>query len=432
MRKRLVYLLVLAFFCGKSSSFAASFNYESARIERVEIVLPKRYKGTYEPSAIAAELKTKTDHAFSQEQFDADLKHLNSQFASVEPEIRESGDKLLVTIHLKPRPEISSITFEGNHSLSTKKLKKELQIHSGQPFDRAKFIQGFIRLKEFYIKKSYFDSKLTYSTELDEENDEVAIHIHVKEGRPGRIAKVRLKGVDTKDAKEVKEHFFTRPYNGLTSWYTKTGTYQHEVVEQDRMSVISYFQNKGYADVHVTPQVIESKEGKIDVVFDIALGPVYKINNVTFTGNEAFSKEDVEKLLAIRSGDTYSPQEIQNTVKAIKDLYGKNGYIDTTISYQQTLISEESHNYNLHFEIYELEQYCVGKVKILGNYYTSPNVILNESHLVPGEIFDSRKLASTEERLRGTGYFKKVNIYPLPVRSVEDKKEGKKKASKAS
>lgn len=423
MRKRLIYLLIAAFFLGKPLSFAASFNYESSRIERVEIILPKRYQGTYQPHAIAAELKTKTDHTFSQEQFDADLKHLSSQFATVEPEIRESGDKLIVTIHLQPKPEISSIVFEGNRSLSDKKLKKELQIHSGETFDRAKFIQGFIRLKEFYLKKSYFDSKLTYSTDFDEENDEVSIHIHIKEGKPGKIAKVRLEGISSKEAKQVKEHFFTRPHQMLTSWYTKTGIYQHELVEQDRMSVISYFQNKGYADVHVTPQVVESKEGKIDIVFDIALGPVYKINEITFTGNEAFSNEDVEKFLAIQKDDLYSPQEIQNTVKAIKDLYGKNGYIDATVSYQQTLISEESHEYNLHFEIYELEQYCVGKVKVLGNYYTSPNVILNETLLVPGEVFDSRKLAATEERLRGTGYFKKVNIYPLPVRSTEDSKE---------
>lgn len=411
-------------------AFGASFNYESARVKKVEIVLPERSKGTFKSKDIAATLKTKANHTFSQETFDSDLKKLSAEFAGVEPKISEAGDKLVITIELTPRPEISEITFEGNHTLKTKKLRKELGIKPGTPFDRAKFIQGFIKLKEFYIKKSYFESNLTYSTNFDSENDEVSIKIHVDEGKPGKIAKVRVRGIEKADAKEIKGQLFTRPHNTLTSWYTKTGTYQHDVIERDRLSVVTYFQNKGYADVQVTPRVDEGFQGKIDVIFDVALGPVYRVSSIKFQGNESFDNDAIERLIFLNEGDTYSPQAIQNTVKAIKELYGKNGYIEATVNYQQTLTSHKDLTYDVNFEIHEHERYCVGKVKVLGNYYTNPGVILNESLLVPGDVFDSRKIAATEARLRATGYFKKVNIYPLPVKLGASNAEGKKKPLK--
>jgi len=139
---------------------------------------------------------------------------------------------------------------------------------------------------------------------------------------------------------------------------------------------------------------------------------------VGFAGNRVFSNETVEKHLRLDEGDLYSPERIQKTVRALKDLYGKKGYIDATITYQTHLESKDKNTYDITFDIHELEQYYIGTIKVIGNYKTNPNVVLNESLLVPGEVFDLRKLGATEERLRGTGFFKQVNIYPLKPSTV--------------
>ena len=49
---------------------------------------------------------------------------------------------------------------------------------------------------------------------------------------------------------------------------------------------------------------------------------------------------------------------------------------------------------------------------------TNNNVILRESLLVPGEVFDARKLKATQQRLEAVGYFKSVNVYA--VRAADD------------
>ena len=42
---------------------------------------------------------------------------------------------------------------------------------------------------------------------------------------------------------------------------------------------------------------------------------------------------------------------------------------------------------------------------------TKTSVILHETLLIPGEIFNTLKLKATERRLTNIGYFKNVNVY---------------------
>jgi len=72
-----------------------------------------------------------------------------------------------------------------------------------------------------------------------------------------------------------------------------------------------------------------------------------------------------------------------------------------------------SHTYDVNFSIEESEQYRVGLVMVSGNYSTTKNVVYNNIDIEPGEVFNSTKIKSTQDRLRSTGYFDNVNVYPV-------------------
>ncbi len=65
------------------------------------------------------------------------------------------------------------------------------------------------------------------------------------------------------------------------------------------------------------------------------------------------------------------------------------------------------------FNIEEGQQYRVGLIKVIGNCSTETWIILHETLLIPGEIFNIDKLELTEERLMNIGYFKNVNVYAV-------------------
>ena len=75
--------------------------------------------------------------------------------------------------------------------------------------------------------------------------------------------------------------------------------------------------------------------------------------------------------------------------------------------------------YDVAVTIEEGGQYYVGLIKVFGNCHTQTNIILHESLLCPGEVFDNRKLEGTEARLCHTGYFGAVNVYAVQSQ-IED------------
>ena len=50
---------------------------------------------------------------------------------------------------------------------------------------------------------------------------------------------------------------YLKKYNFLTSWLTGTGKFRDEALEQDRMTIINYLHNQGYADASVDIQILD-------------------------------------------------------------------------------------------------------------------------------------------------------------------------------
>lgn len=358
-------------------------------------------------------LKTKQGYLFSQTAFDADLKMLAEEFDWVEPQFTLEKDQVHLTLHLWPKPLIHSIIWEGNQAYSSKKLERELEILPRTVFDRKKFNENFSKVKQFYTKKGYFESSLSYQVVPIENTNKVDIVIHVKEGRLGRVQDIIYKGLSKSEIRQLQGKLHIKRYRPLTSWLTGAGYLQEELLDQDQMILLNYFQEKGYADAKVDISTLDDpKSNQMIVQVLVYRGPIYYFGTIRMEGNTLFSTEEILKKLSAQKGETYSPEKIHNSLQAIKDLYGNKGYIDTQIQYESYL-KEDSPTFYLDLSIQENQPYKIGLIHILGNHQTHTNVILRESLLVPGEVFDSRKLKATQTRLENIGYFKSVNVFAI-------------------
>lgn len=396
--------------------------YESKRVAAIRIDLETTKSSTYNQKHILEMLKTKVGDPFSQSVFDSDLKKLSEEYDRAIPSIEMRNGELYITIKVWQKPVIDAIQWKGNLHVSSNKLQRELGIKLDSYYNRDDFNRAFNKVKEFYIKKGFFEAHLQYSVIPIRDTNRVKIVVHVEEGRSGHIEKVDFIGFTKKEESDLLEMINTKKYNFFTSWITGRGKYHEEALDHDKMLILNYLQNHGYADARVDIDVTHSKEtGRIIIRIKAERGEIYHIGNVTFSGNSLYSNKEIEKALIIHKGDVYSPEEIRNAVQDLKDLYGKKGYIEANIQYS-LFLSRSSPEYNVHFDIEENEQYKIGVIKVLGNKSTKTKVILRESLLVPGEVFDSRKLKATEQRLEARGFFKSVNVYA--VRSTEDRSLG--------
>jgi outer membrane protein insertion porin family len=373
----------------------------------------------FNPGSVRARMHTKVGNYFSQTEFDNDLKMLAEEYDRVEPRIEVINNEIYITLQIWFKPKIHEIIFCGNDRFSSKKLLKTLDIEIGSLFEREAFIKGLNKIRQMYVKKGYFEVEVDYEMIPLETDNQIDIRVNINEGRGGRIKEICFKGLSPAEEKELLTIILTRKYNFCLSWLTNKGVYHPELIEHDRLQILNYFQNKGFADALVALHVEEIPDSdKIILVIEVDKGTCYTVGNLSFCGNALFPSETIREQLTLVTGNIYSPEDVRATVQAITDLYGASGYIDVNIDVQLAL-RVDAPIYDIAIKIEEGLQYYVGLVRVFGNYRTRSRVILHETIICPGELFNNRKLEATEERLANTGYFGAVNVYA--VRSqIED------------
>lgn len=414
MTKKYYYSLLLILCFSACNLFGVVLQYENQYIEKIEIESANSSeRGVFDKAGIKLRMKTKEDDLFSQTDFDADLKSLAKEFDRVDPTITSNNDKLFITLKIWTKPTIRTIKWNGNDSIDTASLQKELEIAACTVFDRQAFNRAFHKLKGYYVKNGYFEASLDYNIIADACTNTVDIEINICEGRAGRIKKIEFVNFCRKEEDDLLELMVTKRYFFLTSWYTNQGTYNEEAVQQDRFSIINYLQNEGYADAHVDIDVNESTMcNRIILTITANRGEIYNFGNVSFEGNKLFCDEDIQRQFTFEEGDPYSPEAIRETIKRITNFYGRRGYIDAIVDYEPSLDCE-TRTFSIKYSIEEGEQHRVGLIKVFGNCSTQTSVILHETLLIPGEIFNIIKLQLTEEKLQNIGYFKHVNVYAV-------------------
>lgn len=416
-KRRITSYALLAFLFATGPMCGNEF-YEEKRVSRIEMVIDAEGESYVDPRPALSRLKTQEGDEFSQVIFDQDLKALSQEYDKVDPLIQVKDGQLVIVIHVTPRPVIHQISWRGNERYSDSRLQKELAVEPNTVFNRQNFNKSFNKLKEFYIKKGYFESQLSYSLEPIEGTNQVDVVIDVREGKSGNIERIVFNGFTNPEKSDLTDQIYLKKYNFLTSWLTGTGIYRDEILDQDRATIVNYLHNKGYADAKVDIDLTDDpRSGKLIVEITAHRGTLYKTGAVDFTGNTLIPLDLIEKRSLIQAGDPYSPEKVRDTAQAIKDLYGQKGYIDASVQFE-TDLEETQPVFNVHYSIDEGNQYKIGLIYIFGNHFTKNNVILRESLLVPGETFDSRKLKATQQRLEAMGYFKTVNVYA--VRTGDD------------
>jgi len=412
MNKIFKFLIVNLFFL--CSFVFAQDTFENKQVSNIKISIENLKDSTFNTKVLLNRLSTQKGSLFSQITFDADLKKLAEEFDRIEPNIElGKDDKIYIHIKLWQRPIITDILWHGNEKFKNKKLQKELGIKSYSIFNKTEFNNALNKVKEFYIKKGFFESQISYKETSFIEKNEVKIDIYIKEGVSGKIKKIEFKGFTKKEKSDLLNQMLTKKYNFLTSWITGTGIFREEALEQDKMNIINYLQNKGYADAKVDINISEDKESKKILIEIIAhRGILYRFGKITFNGNNLLSDEEIIKRFLAHPEEPFSPEKIRQTAQEIKNAYGEKGYIETNVYYDTHLMENEP-IYNIDFYIEEGSWYKIGLIKVYGNKSTKTNVILRESLLVPGETFDIRKLKATQTRLENIGYFKCVNVYAV-------------------
>jgi outer membrane protein insertion porin family len=273
------------------------------------------------------------------------------QFAIVRPTFERipaaNAVKLVFNIDEGPKVKVGTITIEGNHAFSRRKIIRAM--HNDRPYSIP---LGFTFIP---VMSKTFDSD-----KLDEDLEA-----------------------------------------GIRNLYTSNGYFRADPVVKSTQTVDA---KKGLISFPW------DKNGKAtNITISVQEGLQYRLGDLKFRSADpdvglVFRTEALARIFPMKKGDIFSTEKLRKSFETYRDLYGSQGYIDFT---PNPVLDPDDKNkvVNLTLEFDQQKQYYVRRIEFSGNTTTRDKVIRREIVLDEGQVYSKRLWDLSVLRLNQLGYF---------------------------
>jgi len=334
--------------------------------------------------------------------------------------LEAQGEVLIVSV--QERPTISSLTFVGNKEFDTDTIKKALKdigIAEARIFDRSALDRAEQELKRQYITRGLYGATVQ-TTVTPQDRNRVALNFTIVEGDASKIARINIVGNQAFSERTLlSEINLTTP--GWFTWYTKNDQYSKQKLQADLETLRSYYQNRGYLEFTIDSTQVSITPDKQDIYITINVteGPRYTVGDVRIAGDLVVPGPELEALVRIKPGETFSRERLQASAKDISDRLGAEGYAFANVNAVPEL-DKDRQTASFTFFVDPGRRAYVRKINISGNPKTRDEVIRREFRQLEGAWYDGPRIERSKIRVRRLGYFEDVNIETPPVPGTAD------------
>jgi outer membrane protein insertion porin family len=337
-------------------------------------------------------------------------------FDFVKAGARETPEGLQVIFTVYPKYRIRHIAFQGNQHFQPKRLLKEIKLASGELLDESKAKASLDKVIDLYEKAGYYGAKAHFEIQRDAQTGLSDLTFIIQEGQKRRIRQITFQGNEQVSARKLRKLIQTKRWNAL-SWLDGSGYIKERMLQEDVERIVNYYRDLGYLDVQVDESDIvldDSRQGAVSIAFKINEGRRYITGNVEVAGNTLFSKAVLKEGLKLKPGEVLSAGVLERDITYLQNRYGSGGYLDTYVVADRKPNPEQPDQVDVKYTVHEGERFYVDNITIQGNTITRSNVILRETLLAPGDLFDSVRMRISEARLQNTRFFSDVSLAAEP------------------
>src|ERR1700722_1902341 len=381
---------------------------------------------------IRANIRLKVGEPFTPAAEDEDIAnlYLTGYFFNIRVANEPDAGGVNVTYIVQGKPILTSpVIVVGNKRMSIKKIRKKITSKEGQPLDKAKLFEDSLAIKELYEKAGYQKTTVTaQSSIIDDASGRATATIVINETPKIKIKDIVFVNVSTNfTQRELRKVFKKTRRRWMFSWATGSGVLKEDEFQDDKDSLVEFFQNKGYIDFAIQDVKFEDISPNWMIIrVVVSQGRLYKVGALDIKGNTIFTTNDFIKGVKINKmlmrlkmvpGAIFKPSDFNDDVQTLRDMYGAKGYLDAMDPQQHgTTFITPNHAANpatgtmdLSYDIQEGEKCYVEKIIIKGNVRTKDRVLRRELAVYPGEVYDMVRIKISKSKLQGLDYFSKVD-----------------------
>lgn len=296
------------------------------RIHAVEIEGLKNRK----KSRILRKIKSKKDGILSEYHVHEDKQVILNYYkkkgytqASVEEtitynEARGTAD-ILYTVDEGQRARIASILFKGNNSLTSKELRKLIQIENrgliaifkGRGnFEKHAFAEDIQRLKAFYQDHGFLDVEISEDTIEIERNAKGSyfITIGIIEGKCYKLHDVTFSGSKLFDNNELLE----------TAKLKSGEPFSPEKAEKAADNIRMHYGELGYLDTRVETQRYIHEDDTVSAHLSIKEGTRNTVHSINIQGNTLTRSVVILREVRLQPGDIFDLKRVRASESALR------------------------------------------------------------------------------------------------------------------
>ncbi len=362
-----------------------------------------------EADAIKRVIKTKPGSVFLARSISRDLKAIYAMgyFDDVRVESKKSGDGQVIIFHVKEKPTIRHIRFEGNHVFENNELMDALDIKTGSILNTFKVKSNIEAIKNMYREKNYHNVEVTYKV-IPREHNQADLEFDISEGEKIRIKEITFVGNHAYSSKKLKGLMKTSE-KGFFSWLTSSGDLKMEDLKQDVAQIAAFYHNNGYIDARVAEPEIKYSGKWIYITIKIEEGARYKVGRVDLSGDLIWPKPSLLAKLKIPSQRYFSREVLRNDVLVLTDIYSDAGYAYAEIN-PLVKRNKQDLTVDIDFSIDKGKLVYFEKIIIAGNDKTRDKVIRRQLPIYEQELYSGGRLKQGIRNLYRLDYFEDVKV----------------------
>ncbi len=335
-------------------------------------------------------------------------------FEFVEVKVENSDDgSVNVVFEVIPKYTIERITYSGNEKYKEGRLSSKGELEAGVPLDEYQVSEAADKIKAYYVKKGYPDVIVDYRIQRDEETGYAVVLFDIDEGTNVKIKGLNFEGNVALEDKELAKVLETQKRDWL-SWLTGSGRFDETKFKEDLELLRTYYRNQGYLDVVIDADdvILDFKsEEELHITIRVTEGERYTVGEMSIKNATIFTTGELMGAVEIPTGAPFSPEGIDEAATAVREYYTSRGYLDAGVRAER-VPNMDTRAIDVVFRVRESEKFYVESIKVEGNTITKTRVIIRELALRPGDVFDLKRMQTSENRLRNTRYFGDVRMNP--------------------
>jgi outer membrane protein insertion porin family len=158
------------------------------------------------------------------------------------------------------------------------------------------------------------------------------------------------------------------------------------------------YEEQGYFEAGITPDVTKLPDGDVSVTFRIAEGRKMTIDKIVIEGAEGLKPDKIKAIMLTQEREFYilrgtvQRQKLDQDIERIITLYNDNGYIQARVETVDTQVDRSNARVTIRIVVVEGPQFRVGGIDITGNKVLPVEELRRRVLLKPGDVYSRTKL----------------------------------------